>query len=104
MKSVLTFPVRVVWQAIVLPTRVLLASLGLTFRAGVSVGKLPVKGGAAVTRALGWKLLGAITLGVIVGFVIGRQFGRMSRDQDHNFNELNEPQNEIETSGAGVAA
>ncbi|MSW30388.1 MAG: hypothetical protein F2867_08850, partial [Actinobacteria bacterium] len=53
MKKLLTFPVHFAWRALVLPVKVLVASLGLTFRAGFKVGALPVKGSAVVTRALG---------------------------------------------------
>lgn len=84
MKKLLTFPFRATWQAVVVPVRVLVASLGLTFRAGLAVGKLPVKGGAVVSRALGWKILGALTVGVVIGVVIGRQIGRMSHGHDHS--------------------
>mgnify|MGYP000857274523 FL=1 len=86
MKKLITFPVHIAWRAIVLPVKVLIASLGLTFRAGFKVGALPVKGSAAVTRALGWKIVGAVTVGVVIGIVIGRQIGLMSHnhDQDHD--------------------
>jgi hypothetical protein len=83
MKDLVMFPLRLVWQAIVLPTKLLIASLGFTFRAGVSVGKLPVKGGAVVSRALGWKLIGALAVGVVIGVVVGRQVERMMHDRDH---------------------
>jgi len=64
--------------------KVLIASLGLTFRAGFKVGALPVKGSAVVTRALGWKIVGAITVGVVIGIVIGRQIGLMSHNHDND--------------------
>lgn len=84
MKNLVTFPVHLLWQALVLPLKVLLASLGFTFRAGVSVGKLPVKGGAVLSRALGWKLIGALIVGVVVGVFIGRQVERMTHQHDHD--------------------
>jgi|GEM_PF-1433085 len=84
MKKLITFPVHVAWQAIVLPMKVLIASLGLTFRAGFKVGALPVKGSAVVTRALGWKIIGAVTVGVVIGIVIGRQIGLMSHNHDND--------------------
>ena len=84
MKKFITFPVHIAWRAIVLPVKVLIASLGLTFRAGFKVGALPVTGSAAVTRALGWKIVGAVTIGVVIGIVIGRQIGLMSHNHDHD--------------------
>jgi hypothetical protein len=84
MKKLVTFPIHSAWRAIVLPAKVLIASLGLTFRAGIKVGALPVKGSAVVTRALGWKIVGAVTVGVVIGIVIGRQIGLMSRSHDHD--------------------
>lgn len=105
MKNPLTFPVRLLWQALVLPLKVLRSSLGLTFRAGVSVGKLPVKGGAVVSRALGWKLIGALVVGVVMGVFIGRQVERMTHrhDHDHGANELDPPVGET-LFDAGVTA
>ena len=100
MKKIIGFPLHLVWQAIVLPIKVMIASLGFTFRAGVSVGKLPVRGGAIVTRALGWKIVGALSIGVVLGFFVGRQIGLLSHDHDHD-----EPTFDVETSTeAEVAA
>lgn len=84
MKKLVTFPLHLVWEAIVVPTKMLIASLGFTFRAGYTVGKLPVRGGAVVTRALGWKIIGAVTVGMVVGLIIGRQLGLMSHNHDHD--------------------
>ncbi|MEI7623485.1 MAG: hypothetical protein WCJ88_08015 [Actinomycetes bacterium] len=100
MKKIIGFPLHLVWQAIVLPIKVMIASLGFTFRAGVSVGKLPVRGGAIVTRALGWKIVGALSLGMVLGFLVGRQIGLLSHNHDHD-----EPTFDVETSTeAEVAA
>lgn len=100
MKKIVGFPLHLVWQAIVLPIKVMIASLGFTFRAGVSVGKLPVKGGAVVTRALGWKIVGALSIGMIIGVIVGRQIGLLSHNHGHD-----EPALEVETSSeAEVAA
>lgn len=92
MKKLVTSPLHLLWQALVLPLRLLVGSLGFTFRAGVSVGKLPIKGGAVVSRALGWKILGAVTIGVVIGFVLGRQVERIvhSRSHNHESNDLDD--------------
>lgn len=94
MKKLITFPAHLVWEAIVVPLKVLVASLGFTFRAGLAVGKLPVKGGAVVTRALGWKLVGAVTLGMLIGVLIGRQIGLMSHNHDHDHDDAVDVGNE----------
>ena len=83
MKKIVGFPVHLLWQAIVLPIKVMIASLGFTFRAGVNVGKLPVRGGAVVTRMLGWKIVGALGVGMVIGVLVGRQIGLLSHDHDH---------------------
>lgn len=82
MKKLVTFPLHVMREAIVVPIKVLIASMRLTFRIGFKAGALPVKGGAVVTRALGWKLVGAVTIGMVIGVVIGRQIGLMSHSHD----------------------
>lgn len=107
MKNLVTSPVRLLWQALVLPLKVLRSSLGFTFRAGVTVGKLPVKGGAVVSRALGWKLIGALIVGVVLGVFIGRQVERLTHrhdhDHDHGANDLDPPGDET-LFDAGVTA
>lgn len=84
MMRFLRLPFHLLRQAIVLPTRALIASLGLTFRLGFKAGALPVRGGAAVSRALGWKILGAVTLGMVIGVLIGRQVERQLHRHDHD--------------------
>jgi len=103
MKKVVTFPIRALRQAFVVPLKVLFASLGFTFRAGVAVGKLPVRGGAVVSRALGWKILGAVTVGLVVGVVIGRQVERMMHASEHVDSDGGRTSDPV-PSGAGVAA
>ena len=83
MKKIVGFPLHLVWQAIVMPIKVMIASLGFTFRVGVNVGKLPVRGGAVVTRALGWKIVGTLGIGMIIGFLVGRQIGLLSHNHAH---------------------
>lgn len=94
MKKLITVPIHLLWEAIVVPVKVLVASLGFTFRAGLAVGKLPVKGSAVVTRALGWKLVGAVTLGMVIGVLIGRQIGLMSHNHDHDHDNVIDVDNE----------
>ena len=103
MKKLMRFPFHVLWQAVALPTKVLLSSLGLTFRAGYTVGSLPVKGGAAVTRVLGWKIIGALTVGLVIGFFVGRQVGLLSHNHDHD-TDLEEAFDGVEGDKDGVAA
>ena len=80
----ITGSVRLLWRAVVLPVKVLFSTADLTFRAGVKVGSLPVRGGAAVSRALGWKLVTALGVGVVIGFVIGREFAHWGHGHDHH--------------------
>ena len=80
----MTSPLHVLWKSIVLPVKVIFSTADLTFRAGVKVGGLPVKGSAALTRALGWKLVGALTLGVVLGFLIGRKVALLGHDHGHD--------------------
>ena len=100
MQNLVTSPVRLLWQALVLPLKVLRSSLGFTFRAGVTVGKLPVKGGAVVSRALGWKLIGALIVGVVLGV---RLTHRHDHDHDHGANDIDPPGDET-LFDAGVTA
>jgi len=102
MKKLVSFPLHVLWQVIALPTKVLLSSLGFTFRAGYMIGALPVKGGAVVTRALGWKIIGALTVGVVIGFFVGRQVGLLSHNHDHE-HDLEDAFTVVESDHDGVA-
>lgn len=102
MKKLLTLPVRAAWHAVVLPVKVLMASLGLTFRAGFAVGKLPVKGGAVVSRALGWKIIGALTVGLVIGLVLGRRLGAMGHDHDHGAERAGQDDPGVTSTGAAA--
>jgi len=73
--KLLSVPIRLLWRLIVLPVKILLASAGLTFRAGFKAGTLPVKGGVAAGRRLGLKALILFAGGVALGVVIGRRLG-----------------------------
>ena len=86
MKKLLTFPIRAMWQSFIVPVKVLLSSVGFIFRAGFTVGSLPVRGGALVSRALGWKILGALTLGVVIGVIIGRRLA--AHDHAHHGDDV----------------
>ena len=80
--------VHLLWKAAVLPFKLLIDTGEFTFRAGVKVGGLPVRGSRAALRALGWKLAIALGLGVVVGFVVGREMERrlhaLSHHDDHS--------------------
>jgi hypothetical protein len=82
--KMITGSVRFAWRAVVLPVKVLIASIGLTFRAGFGLGRLPVRGGAAVTRAFGWKIVIAVVVGAVVGFIVGRKVTLYMNDHDHD--------------------
>ena len=83
MKTI-TFPIRLVVRALVLPIKVLFATTGLTFRAGLKVGALPVRGGVVAGRKLGAKTLFLLALGIAIGVVIGREIGIRSVGCDHD--------------------
>jgi len=73
--KVITLPVRLVVRLVVLPIKLVLATAGLTFRAGFKVGTLPLRGGAAATRALGFKAVVLFVLGAVGGVAAARRFG-----------------------------
>ena len=79
----ITGSVHLLWRAIVLPVKLLFSTADLTFRAGLKVGAMPVRGGAAVTRALGWKLVTVLGLGMVIGFLLGREFAHWDHGHDH---------------------
>lgn len=101
--KLITGPIHLAWRALVLPIKVVLATIGLTFRTGLAVGRLPVKGGVVVSRALGWKIVGALVVGTILGFVAGRQITLRTsghdHDHDHDHGDDHGPD-----EGAGVPA
>lgn len=72
------------WKATILPVKLLFETGGLTFRAGVKVGSLPVKGSRVAVRALGWKLAVAIVIGLVGGFVLGREVERRLHAMHHH--------------------
>ena len=72
MKTI-TFPIRLIVRALVLPIKVLFATTGLTFRAGLKVGALPVRGGVVAGRKLGAKTLFLLALGIAIGVVLGQR-------------------------------
>jgi hypothetical protein len=73
--KLLTFPIRLLFRLVVLPIKLVLATLGLTLRTGFKVGTLPVKGGAVATRALGFKAILLFVLGVAGGVALTKRFG-----------------------------
>ncbi len=77
--KLLTFPIRVLTRLlvrlVVLPIKLVLATAGLTFRAGFKVGTLPVKGGVVAGRRLGLKALLLFAAGIALGVVVGRRLG-----------------------------
>jgi hypothetical protein len=73
--KLLTFPVKLLIRLLVLPVKVVLATAGLTFRAGFKAGTLPVKGSAVAVRSLGLKAVVLFAAGIALGVVIGRRLG-----------------------------
>jgi hypothetical protein len=75
--KLLTFPIKLLIRLVILPIKLVLATAGLTFRAGFKAGTLPVKGGVVAGRALGLKALVLFAAGVALGVVVGRKLGSM---------------------------
>lgn len=75
--KLLTFPIKLLLRLVILPIKLLLATAGLTFRAGFKAGTLPVKGSVAAGRALGLKAVLLFAGGVALGVVVGRKLGSM---------------------------
>jgi hypothetical protein len=78
--KLLTFPIRLLFWLVLLPIKLVLATAGLTFRAGFKAGTLPVKGGVAAGRVLGLKALVLFAAGVALGVVVGRRLGEAGAD------------------------
>ena len=73
--KLLTFPIRLLLRLVLLPIKLVLATAGLTFRAGFKAGTLPMKGSAVAVRKLGFKAVLLFAAGVAVGVAIGRRLG-----------------------------
>lgn len=73
--KLLTFPVKLLIRLAVLPIKLVLATAGLTFRAGFKAGTLPVKGSAVAVRSLGLKAVVLFAAGIALGVFIGRRLG-----------------------------
>jgi hypothetical protein len=75
--KLLTFPIKLLIRLVILPIKLVLATAGLTFRAGFKAGTLPVKGSVVAGRALGLKALVLFAAGVALGVFVGRKLGSM---------------------------
>ena len=73
--KLLTFPIRLLVRLVILPVKLVLATAGLTFRAGFKAGTLPMKGSAVAVRKLGFKAVLLFIGGVALGVMIGRRLG-----------------------------
>ncbi|MCD9624944.1 hypothetical protein [Rhabdothermincola salaria] len=73
--KLITVPVKVLVRLVVLPVKLVLATVGFTFKTGYKAGALPVKGSVVAGRALGLKALVVLALGVAGGIAIGRRLG-----------------------------
>ena len=72
------------WKATILPIKLLFETGELTFRAGVKVGGLPVRGSRAAVRAVGWKITLGVVVGLVAGFAIGREAERRLHALHHH--------------------
>lgn len=63
-------------RLVLLPVRVLLAVVGVTFRGGYLVGRAPVKAGATVARLPGWRGWFFLVVGVGLGLLLAPVPGR----------------------------
>jgi len=73
--KLLTFPVKLLFRLVLLPVKLVLATAGLTFRAGFKAGTLPVKGSAVAVRSLGLKAVVLFAAGIALGVFVGRRLG-----------------------------
>jgi hypothetical protein len=73
MTKILTFPFRLLGRLLLLPFKILFASIGLTFLALFKAGTLPLKGGVFAGRKLGLKALILFAAGTALGVVVGRR-------------------------------
>lgn len=76
--------VHFLWRATVLPIRLMFGASELTFRAGVKVGGLPVRGSRAAVRAVGWKIAVTLGVGTVAGFLLGREVERRLHARHHH--------------------
>lgn len=73
--KLITVPVKVLVRLVVLPVKLVLATVGFTFKTGYKAGALPVKGSVVAGRALGLKALVVLAIGLAGGIAIGRRLG-----------------------------
>ncbi len=71
----ISVPLKLLVRLVVLPVKVLLATAGLTFRAGFKAGTLPVKGSAFAVRSFGIKAVVLFAAGLALGVYVGRRLG-----------------------------
>ena len=71
----ISVPLKLLVRLVVLPVKVLLATAGLTFRAGFKAGTLPVKGSAFAVRSFGLKAVVLFAAGLALGVYVGRRLG-----------------------------
>jgi hypothetical protein len=71
----ISVPLKLLIRLVVLPVKVVLATAGLTFRAGFKAGTLPVKGSAFAVRSFGIKAVVLFAAGLALGVYVGRRLG-----------------------------
>ena len=71
----ISVPLKLLIRLVLLPLKVVLATAGLTFRAGFKAGTLPVKGTALAVRSFGVKAVLLFAAGVALGVYVGRRLG-----------------------------
>ena len=69
--KLLTLPFQIVARLLAVTGKLIVATGEVGYRAGYVAGSVPVKGGAAVSRALGPKAMIMLVLGIVLGGVIG---------------------------------
>lgn len=67
------------WRLLLLPIKLALALLGITFRTGVKVGTAPARVGWAATRRAGWKAVLCFFLGLALGLLFAPTSGSRLR-------------------------
>jgi hypothetical protein len=72
---------RLMFRLALLPIKLLLATMGITFRVGYRVGTAPVRVGARATRAAGISGILCFLLGVAVGLLFAPGPGRELRER-----------------------
>ena len=83
--KLLTFPFRLLFKLVVLPIKLVFATLGFGMKTGAKATALPFRGGYRASRALGLKAIVLFVLGAAVGVAIGRRLGAAGAEVSSSF-------------------